>query len=351
MENRRKILYLSMNNGTDARISKEVETLSDYFDIDFLGIGTENNENVIARYLSSYALVIGTHRNLFKLLRFLYLIIIRKKKEYQYIYVVDEQLLILILPFIIRKRIVLDVFDSIFLKWNLEGNKMYYFKFLLYFNVETIIVTDEYRFDLLPVFAKTKAFILPNYPVYLSFDHVKVLSSDEKVVLGIFGTLVKDRGLDVVNDLLNKYPLLEVHCGGWLGDDFAKEFVARPKVKYLGICSRDKINNHVFHEIDYIVAIYPENNLNNYNASPTKLFDAIMCRTPVIMNRWVRISSFVENNNLGLVVDLDAVGLSHINYQDLLDFKSNYDYHIYDSLVKKYSWNNFVKPYKNIFSE
>jgi hypothetical protein len=336
-----------MNDGSDARISKEIKTLSQDFDIDFLGIGKNDDDLGIKAFVHNYKCIIGSHRSVKILLKYLVLLKSLDRKSYDAVYVVDEQLLIFVLPLIKRCYVILDLFDSMFLKLNKEGNKWIWLKKILYNRMKKVIVTDQHRFDLLPDFIKDRAFVLPNYPEQQEFG--KKRFNEGKIVLGVFGTLTRERGLGFLETLLERNSDIEVHCAGWLGDQYAKEFVHGSSVKYLGIMDKDEVNKYVYHFIDLVVAIYPQSNMNNYNASPTKLYDAIMSKTPVIMNRWVRISSFVEEINAGMVVELNSIGVNNLHFQDLKNYLESYSHSVFHEISMKYSWNDFEERYLELF--
>lgn len=347
MLSRKKVLYLSMNNGSDARIGKEINTLSRDFDIDYLGIGKSDYQLGIMGAIHNYHCIRGHHRSAITLLRYLGVLMRLDKRKYSNIYVVDEQLLFFVLPLVYRYNVILDLFDSMFLKLNREGNKWIWLKKILYNGLHKVVVTDHHRYELLPDFIKDRAFILPNYPNRLEFGKKKF--NEDKIVLGVFGTLTRERGLSFLTDILERNSGIEVHCAGWIGDDYAKKFVNRTSVKYLGIMNKDEVNKYVFDFVDLIIAIYPEHNVNNFNASPTKLYDSIMCKTPVIINRWVRISSFVEEIKAGMVVDLNSVEGYNLNYLDLRKYLMSYSHAVFDEISEKFSWNDFEDKYLEIF--
>ena len=101
-------------------------------------------------------------------------------------------------------------------------------------------------------------------------------------------------------------------------------------------------------KVDYIICVYEPKNLNNINASPNKIFDAIQIQTPVIINREVKISKFVNDINLGYIIK----DYFNINYNDLYNdlVKNRKSYRIDNGLRKKYCWeyidHNLISAHK-----
>merc|ERR1711916_103399 len=123
-------------------------------------------------------------------------------------------------------------------------------------------------------FAKPFSSILPNVPDGKLEDYADKKFSDN-VVLAHFGTLAKNRGSLYVHQLASSFPEIKVFCAGWIVDEFTEELMLLDNVEYLGVMPQGEANEFVFENVDYVIAIYPEGNLNNFYASPNKIYDSI----------------------------------------------------------------------------
>lgn len=333
------LLFVSSNDGSDVRITKEVTTLSKAFDVHFLGMGIESDRSFAREHSVSFTLVPGSVWSPKSLARLMGRILrARWTLSPASIHVVEEQLLAVTLPAFLGRRVVLDVFDSVFLRLNKPDNAWWIFKRLLYSRVERVIVTDFYRKELLASFVKPKSVVIPNVPFKTAASTI-TKKRNKTVTLAYFGSLAEYRGTAFVRALLEANPGFRVLCAGWPADDASRLLTEHPSVTYLGVVAQAKANEIIAREVDYIVSIYPSGNLNNYYASPNKLYDAIHTRTPLIIGDNVKVSEFVAEKGLGLVVtesqlsDPVALGALLSENRETFDFDQ--------ALIEQNCWENF----------
>ncbi|EOK5732204.1 hypothetical protein WM008_21555 [Vibrio vulnificus] len=333
-----KLLYFCVNDGSDMRTLKEVRSLAKEYDVYYLGVG--RGENAFCQeYCKKFELVCGEIKNPFTILKLLKnLVQWRIKYNFSSIHVQEEQLLIISYPFLFGAHVILDIFDSIFLKKDVRPESLLWLKRLIYNLPRKIIVTDENRKGLLPKSVQSKAFVIPNVPIFNSSIYgIQKLSSD-KVRLGLFGSLAQKRGVEFAKKLAEFNPSkYQVVAAGWLADDYSKKFVKSHDVNYLGVMQQEESLRYIAENIDFIVSIYPLDNMNNINASPNKLYDSVHTKTPIIINRGVNVSAFIERLNVGIVIDdLDTV----YEIDRKLTAKNFNGSFAYD-LAKSNSWDEF----------
>lgn len=350
------MLYLAANDGTDMRIKKELCTLSKAFKIDYIGLcNSHPDQSFIKEFCSDVNLLYGSRRNPISYLRFMVSVLLaRSRRQYSVIYVVDEQLLMLIFPSLLYSRVVLDIFDSIFLKLNRPNDRAYVFKRLLYYIPRLIIVTDTDRQSLLPCFSRAKSFVLPNYPRFKTYPRrLRKTEHSTKLCIGLFGTLTAKRGVEFCIKLLDGGDFFRIVAGGWVGDSVAAEFINDPRINYIGIHSQEHVNGYIAENVDFVVMIYPPTNLNNIYASPNKLYDAIQCGVPVIVNSEIRVSRFVRDNSLGLVIDKMPNDLTDVDMlrRQLIKYSSKIKSVDWLILAREFCWESYEVEYVNmIFS-
>ena len=333
------LLFVSSNDGSDMRITKEVRTLSKQFDVHFLGIGTESDQSFARDHAASFLLVPGSAKSLKSLALLIGRIAwCRWMFSPASIHVINEQLLAATFPAYLGRRIVLDVFDSIFLRLNKPGNSWWLIKRILYSLCRRVIVTDDFRRNLLATFVKPRTLVIPNVPFKTEASTI-VKHRNETLTLAYFGSLAEYRGTAFVRALLEALPHVRVLCAGWPADDSSRQLIDHPAVTYLSIITQEEANAIIAREVDYIVAIYPRGNLNNYYASPNKLYDAIHTRTPLIIGDNVKVSEFVAENGLGLVVN--ETQLTDPSALCALLLEKRTDFIIDPELIDHFCWENF----------
>ncbi len=301
-----KLLYVCGNDGSDMRISKEVKSLSKEFDVIYVGIGKVSERSFCREYCSKFCLVSGKLRSPISLVRLcLQVLSLRIRNKFSSVHVVDEQLFMLVQPFLLGLHVVLDVFDSIFLKKNRPNNQWLLLKYYTYAYPDVVVVTDNFRFELLPDFAKNKAKVLPNVPFFEEEIYHTKKEPNENIRLALFGSLAENRGSKFVKDLLDYSPRFSCFAAGWCSDEYSKDLMTHERVEYLGVLNQSEANKFVAKNADYVICIYPINNYNNIYASPNKIYDAFQNKTPLIINRQVLVSKFVEENLIGIIVESD----------------------------------------------
>jgi hypothetical protein len=301
-----KLLYVCGNDGSDMRVSKEVKSLSKEFDVFYVGIGENSEMSFCKEFCSKFFLVPGKLRSPVSLaLLCLKILSLRCRNKFHSVHVVDEQVFIIVQPFLLGLHVVLDIFDSIFLKRNKPKNQWLLCKFYTYKYPAVVIVTDESRFELLPDFVKSKSKVLPNVPFFDEDIYATKKEPSESIRLALFGSIAENRGARFVRDLLECSPRFICYAAGWCADEYSESLMKHDRVNYLGVLKQNEANKFVARNADYVVCIYPVNNYNNIYASPNKIYDSFQNRTPLIINRQVLVSKFVEDNNIGIVVESD----------------------------------------------
>ena len=299
----KKILFVSNNDGSDTRINKEVKSISSRgVEVYFLGVGELSEKSFIKKYCKRFILVGGTRRSFITNLKLIWACrSLIKRNSFNSIHIVNEPLIILLMPFLGHSYIVLDLFDSLFLRFNLPRERWSQAKKLVYTKPRKILVTDKTRLDLMPSFAKKKSIILPNFPN--KFDQVSVKRGPSSQTTILYnGWMGLGRGTRMLQELLDYEDDIRVIAAGWPSDQETEIFLKHPKVDYRGVVTQGQILDIASSEADYILCLYAPINQNNINASPNKIYDAIQANVPVIINSEVKVSRFVEQNNLGLVL-------------------------------------------------
>lgn len=299
---KRRVLFISSNDGSDMRINKELKTLSQQYEVTFIGVGLSNKESYARNHCKYFYLVSGKRNRPLTILKQFWLVTKLAFNGYDSIHVINEQLMIFFYPFMFGKHVVLDIFDSIFLMKNKSRNKWLLIKKIIYAPVDVILVTDNNRKTLMPDFTQHKISVLENFPYHYT-GPIRENSASSSLTLLYNGWLGKNRGTDLVNQLLAVDNKVKIIMAGWFADEQSRELINHPQVDYRGIMTQEQALSIAATEADYILCVYASNNENNINASPNKIYDAIQTHTPVIANAEIKISTFVKENKIGVVID------------------------------------------------
>jgi hypothetical protein len=297
-----RILYLSFNDGSDMRVNKEVHTLSRKAQVVLVALGPDSALCYAKANAHTLHFVRGERSSWGTLFRYFarcaYLLLTAR---YHSVHIINEPQLLALWPFVwFQKQVVIDLFDSIFLRKNRPGNHWKLLKRLVYAPGSRVIVTDENRLSLLPDFLLSKAIVLPNYPYRLVEPFPKVRAATLTIMY--YGWLGELRGTSTIRRFLADAPGLRVLMAGWLADDSSRELIHHPRVEWLGVMPHAEALRVVSQRADYILCVYAPVNDNNINASPNKIYDAIQAETPVIINPEVKVAEFVRTNGIGYML-------------------------------------------------
>jgi hypothetical protein len=327
-----KLLYLCLNDGSDTRINKEVRTLSTQFAIHYLGIGRSQEQSFVKPYCAQFTLIHGHHKEKMTFVRYWQKASrLLRRGEYHSVHVINEQLVWLFFPFLYRHRTVLDIFDSVFLK---SGGRLDWLQRFTYRLPGTIIVTDDNRRGLMPAAFLPKVKVVENYP-YRYTAHTRRNGGSDELLIFYNGSMSQSRGTGWLRSLLDLDEKVRVKMAGWVYDEPTRELSIHPRVDFLGVISQQE-SMQVAASCDYILSLYEPVNQNNINASPNKIYDAIQVRTPVIINKEVKIAAFVEAQGIGYVLNsFYATGLAGVK-EELIARKGSYQFSA--NLLGRYTW-------------
>jgi len=316
------LLYLSISDGLDSRTNKEIATLSRSFTIDYLGVSATGQRPFFAEQVRRIELIPGRTRSAKTLFRLAGRIIAHLcRNRYASVHVVNEDLYLLYLPLLIGQRIVLDIFDSSFLKWRMPRWVIALGQRVSYALPAKIIVTDDERAGLMPGYAQPKLAVIPNYP----FRYAGPFHSREPGVVRVYytGSLSARRGTNFIAQLLAAAEDVRVVMTGWIRDEATQQLSTHPRVEWLGLVTQEQ-SIELATRCDFILCHYEPSNINNIYASPNKIYDAIQAGCAVIINPEVRVSRFVREQGLGVVLDAYAPADFAKVAQSLRDFKTGY---------------------------
>jgi len=331
------LVYISANDGSDTRINKEVATLAPVWNVHFVGVDQDGGPNLVAGYAKQCCRITGKRRSPLTWLRMAAAIRrICRSSCPRSLHVVNEDLWLLLRPFLApAQRVVLDVFDSLFLKRSFPRPLRTMAEQLAYGAPHHIIVTDDARAELMPPIAQTKLIVLENYPYRCDLPVRPWAGGALKIYYG--GSMGCARGTRFLRNWLDDDPSVRVVMAGWIADAETQALTQHPRVEFLGTVDQER-SMQVAHSCDFILCLYEPSCRNNIYASPNKVYDAIQAGTPVLINQETKISTWVSNQNLGMVLPwcerCDFITLSAEARRFRATFRIN------PALREKYTWES-----------
>jgi len=330
-----KLFYLCINDGSDTRINKEIKTLSKHFEVYYLGIGRSNAQCFVQPFCTQFWLIKGHQKQAGTLVKYFFkFITIFFTHKFDTIHVINEQLLLILFPFlwVKKNKVVADIFDSVFLRTSSAAVQM--LQNVVYALPKRIIVTDNNRKTLVPLKFQAKLTVLENYPYRFDKLKPKAGAADELLIL-YSGSLGLTRGTGLLAELVGVSSKVKIWLVGWIYDEPTRRLAQHPQVKNWGVVTQQE-SMQMAAQCDYILSLYEPINENNRNASPNKIYDAIQAQTPVIVNQEVKIAAFVDENRLGYVMpsfyETDPARL----IQELMRKKNQF---VFDqTLQNRYTW-------------
>lgn len=183
-----------------------------------------------------------------------------------------------------------------------------------------------------------------------SFNH----DSDLKVFYG--GTIYPERDLMLMLQIACEVQGVNVEIAG-MGDpkliETIKEFCSKSdNISFIGKLPYSEILLHTM-RADILFALYDPTNLNNKLASPNKLFEAMMCKKPIIMNTGIACADIIQNENMGLLVpygDYDALKKAVLTLKNNPALRKELGENGRKAYDTKYNWKIMEKRLLDMYS-
>ncbi len=185
-------------------------------------------------------------------------------------------------------------------------NLLEYLEIISAMHSDYVILADESRIEQFKF--KLKKFItIVNSP---DLDNAIKFKDETNSQFTIFygGILDKNRGLNQLIEAVEGLSDVSIRIAGYgLHEDYLlKEFNKSNRIVFLGKIPYEKIIKETL-ECDLVYALYNPLIINNKYASPNKLFEAMMCKKPIIVSKYTNMAKIVEDEKCGLLVDYNNI--------------------------------------------
>lgn len=216
----------------------------------------------------------------------------------------------------------------------------------------TIICTDERKEQIKDSQPKILEVIhnTPNLQVAEKIDYEK----SKKLRLVYVGILGTARFIDKIAQIISERDDCEFHIGGY-GNNMETFFEDLSR-KYNNIFYYGRIDYKKTLELeqtcDVMCAMYDPTVPNHVYAAPNKFYEALALGKPLIMAKGTGMSTVVERNNIGLVVDYNSESFSDaltwfVNNRSSIPAMEDRAKALYEEI---YSWENMKNKIKQLYA-
>lgn len=256
------------------------------------------------------------------------------------------------------KKLVYDIFDfyaealpqgipSLISKI-IAGLERYCIRF-----ADALIIVDESRRIQTKGSKIKKLEIIMNCPEMMSRFKLGPKGTRFNIFYG--GMISKTRGLSqIISAIEGKTDMVLTVTG--LGEDedyYASVLKDLENAHFHGWINYETYINQTL-EADAVFGFYDPRIPNNRLASPNKLFEAMMCATPIIVNKETTMADIVEEENCGLIVpysDTGALKAALMRLKDDPSFSTKLGENGRLAFEKKYNWEEMEKRLINLYDE
>lgn len=283
-----------------------------------------------------------------------YLFSNRKKYDVIHACDFDTAFTAMFMSMILKKKFVFDIFDFI---CGRPANAFQ--KIIKYLQIKTInyadatIICTEKRKAQIKGASPKKLAIIHNSPQVVSM-YKKIPNSNGKTKIVYVGILQEHRLLKEILQYIIKCIDLEIHIAGFgKHEDIVREYSDKyENVFYYGKISYQE-TLELEQEADIMLAIYDPTIENHVFAAPNKFYEGLMLGKPLIMVNGTGMSEFVEQYDLGVVIEYSEEGFRN-GVEELIAKKSEWklmsgrEREIYS---KMFSWDTMKMRLLELYSE
>lgn len=237
----------------------------------------------------------------------------------------DSLLPAILIKILKKEKLVYDIFDfyAESLPSGIPQGIVYLIAYLEKFCIrftDSVIIVDKCRYIQIEGSKIKNMSIIMNCPNEITFESNIPLNYKKFTVL-YAGMISKTRGLEqLINAIKDENDINLIVAGTGEDESYFKPIFSKMNnVIFKGQISYEESLNLTF-QVNVIFGFYDPTIPNNRLASPNKLFEAMMCSTPIIVNEETSMAEIVKQNNCGLIVPYNNCALLK---ESILKLKEN----------------------------
>lgn len=222
---------------------------------------------------------------------------------------------------------------------------------------DVLFLVDECRYEQVKG-AKINSveYIYNSPPDYFNLKQEHRSNPGEILIIFYAGIILKSRGLEyIIKAIKDMNSIKLIIAGAGPDKDFLEDLPTdiNTNIQYIGPISYEKVIEKTM-ESDILFAFYNPIISNNRYASPNKLFEAMMCGKPIIVNSEVAASKIVIKENCGLIVpygDIDAIKKAILRIKNNPNLRIELGENGRKAYEKRYSWSIMESRLLDAYSE
>lgn len=198
-------------------------------------------------------------------------------------------------------------------------------------HVDILVLTSMKFFDFYysSMIAKSKVIFMPNMPETETFRNYKK-NRHEKFTIGFIGWIRYENQLRMLVEAADRANINVLFAGGeQAGKKFETYCAELSHVQFEGEFKHEKEVAEKYSKVDCIYAVYDADMRNVQIALPNKMYEAILCETPIIVAKNTYLAEQVMDMGIGIAVD----------HKDLTELENvlirlSTDYEFYQNLCR-----------------
>lgn len=217
---------------------------------------------------------------------------------------------------------------------------------------DAIIYLNELQKDAIKIKNTEKLVYLPNYPEYENYSNCEK-NQCSKLRISYIGVVRQYVELKNLFDACNSIDNISISVHG---SGVAYEGLNSIKNNYKNVKVSGAYHfldsSRLYSQTDVLYAIYPMNIMQNKESFPVKFFEAIITKTPIIVNKGSILEQFLKENDIGFAVDGSKIEeirklISYINDNRYL---LNEKVKNLEKIRFKFSWEEVVVNLNGIYN-
>lgn len=219
---------------------------------------------------------------------------------------------------------------------------------------DAVIIVDESRLIQIKGAKVKRLIVIMNCPINIAYNNIFDFKNEPFIVF-YGGTLLKTNGLVKLIDSVNYVSGVKLVLAGIGPDKKTIQDLVQTvdNASFLGWIDYNEYFRQML-KASVVFSFYDPIIPNNRLANSTKVFEAMMCAKPVIVNKETSLASIVINSNCGVVVpynDDPALINAISNLQKNPDICKKMGENGRKAFENKYNWNIMEKKLIGLYSD
>lgn len=200
-----------------------------------------------------------------------------------------------------------------------------------------VILADDYRRKQYKNKLK-RVIIINNTPFETSISHKE---KKKEIIVFYAGVIYDGRGINKMIEAIKDIENIKLIIAGYGADEnnLVEKIKNTENCVFLGKINYDEVIRMTL-ESDILFALYDPSIPNHEYSSPNKLFEAMMCKKPIIVTQGTSMAKIVKEENCGIIV----------NYGDVEELKNALIKLQKDPLLRRELGENGRNAYENKYN-